>query len=154
MARPKVREDEQAKDLVKDMVVKTTHEMDITDMPFETMGDYMRYNERATSLNKKLRLARYPIKPCPIELHPHDRVTISRNDNNTGKIPALLSNDRIHFDKKLEPGKMYELPRCVIDHLAEKGTPVWKWFDKGEGEKETRISHYEPRFSIRTHYRD
>lgn len=154
MSRPRKDEDTQVKELTASMVTKPVEEVDIEDMPLNTLGDYLRYNERARQLNKKLRIRRYEIKQCPIELHPHERVVISRNDKAHGPIAVLLSNDMIHFDKKLNPGETYDLPRCVVEHIAERGTPVWKWFSMGaDGAKETRVSHYDPRFSVRTIYK-
>lgn len=146
-------EEEKAKDLVAEMVTPRVEEVDIEDMPLNTLGDYLRYNKKAREINKKLRLCRHKIKQCPIELHPKERITIMRNDKNSSKIPVLLSNEMIHFEQMLEQGKEYELPRCVVEHLANRGTPVWRWFNLGDGAKETRISHYDPRFSIRTIYR-
>ena len=63
----------------------------------------------------------------------------------------------IHFDRtaprdRLMPGKTYDLPRCIIDHLAKKGTPLWKWFDNPDGSKETRKAGVTPRFALRTVY--
>lgn len=152
MSRTKKEDHVIAKELTEEMVTKPDAEVDINDMPLETLGDYMRYNARARALNKKLRLCRYPIKPCPEELHPMETVQFNRNDGNTGRIPAVLSNEMIDFNKWLEPGKTYKLPRCVVEHLAGKGTPEWRWFSNPDGSKETRVSHKNPRFSIRTIY--
>jgi hypothetical protein len=152
MARPKKDEYAVAKDLTAEMVKKPEDELDINDMPLTTLGEYLRYNVKARELNKKLRICRYPIKQCPEELHPKETVQFNRNDGNTGSIPAYLSNEKIHFDKKLEPGKIYTLPRCVVEHLAGKGTAQWRWFSNADGSKETRVSHTDPRFSIRTIY--
>ena len=151
----KLRRDEhtEAKELTAAMVIpKAEEEVDINDMPLTTLGEYMRYNEKARGLNKKLRICRYPIKPCPAELHPTDRVVLTRNDRNTSNIPVYLSNDLIDFKMWLEPGKPYDLPRCIIAHLSDRGTPDWKWFANTDGSKETRIAGYTPRFSIRTIY--
>ena len=153
MSRPRKDEELQIKELVTDMVAKPI-EVDIEDMPLNCLSDYMAYNAKARALNKKLRVCRYPIKQCPIELHPKERVIFNRNDQPTNKLPVYLLNDIIEFKMTLEPGKEYELPRCVVQHLAEKGTPVWKWFNNPDGSKETRISHTDPRFALRTMYRD
>lgn len=127
-------------------------EVDIEDMPLNTLRDYRLYNERARILNKKLKILRYPIKQCPVDLHPKQRIVFGRNDQPSNPLPVFVSNHLIHFDETLIPGKTYDLPECIINHLAEKGTPVWKWFDNPDGSKETRISHKEPRFQIRTVY--
>ena len=128
--------------------------LSIEEMPLDTYADYKAYNREARKLNKKLRICRYPIKQCPIELHPTERVVFGRVDQPSNYAPVYLSNDEIEFKQKLYPGKTYDLPRCVVDFLAEKGTPVWKWFDNADGSKETRVSHKEPRFALRTVYQD
>lgn len=126
----------------------------IEQMPLNSIRDYRLYNEEARRLNKKLGVLRYQIKQCPIELHPKQRIVFRRNDQPSNPLPVYLSDHLIHFDEKLIPGKTYDLPECVIHHLAEKGNPVWKWFENSDGSKETRISHKEPRFSLTTVYRD
>mgnify|MGYP001612653150 CR=1 FL=1 len=158
MARPKKTEEVQAKELVAAMVEKPA-EVDIEDMPLTNLGEYMRYNRRARELNKKLKILRYPIKQCPVELHPHERIVFGRNDQPTNPLPVFLSNEMIHFDRtkpndQLRPGKSYDLPRCVIQHLSERGTPVWKWYENADGSKETRKESVTPRFSLRTVYAD
>ena len=125
---------------------------DINEMPLNTLADYIRYNEEARKVNKKLRIRRYPIKPCPIELHPKEKVVFSRNDQPANPLPVYLSNDMIDYKETLFPGKTYELPRCVIEYLAKKGTPHWRWFTKPDGSKETGIDSYAPRFALRTIY--
>ena len=144
---------EAAKELTASMVPQK-EEVDIEDMPLNSLGDYMRYNTRARAANKKLKLNRYPIKPCPVELHPTDRIVFGRNDQPSNPLPVLLSNDMIHFQMTLKPGQTYDLPRCVIDHLATRGTPVWKWFNNPDGTKETRVDHKSPRFALRTIYNE
>ncbi len=124
----------------------------IEDMPLNSLGDYLRYNAEARKLNKKLKICRYPIKQCPVELHPMERVVFGRHDQPTNPLPVFLSNDMIHFDQKLTPGKAYDLPRCIVSYLAEKGTSIWKWFDNPDGSKETRVAAKDPRFSLRTIY--
>lgn len=152
MGRLKKSEEEQVKEIVTSMVTKP-EETDIDDMPLNSLGDYMRYNAKARALNKKLKICRYPIKPCPVELHPTDTIVFGRNDQPDNVLPVYLSNDMIDFKMKLYPGKTYDLPRCVIDYLASKGTPIWKWFTNPDGSKETRVSHSSPRFAIRNVYK-
>lgn len=144
----------QPEDKIMDESLKQVQEqeVDIEDMPLESLRDYRLYNTRARILNKKLKLLRYPIKQCPVDLHPKQRIVFGRNDQPSNPLPVFLSNHLIHFDETLIPGKTYDLPECIINHLAEKGTPVWKWYDNPDGSKETRISHKEPRFQIRTVY--
>ena len=126
----------------------------IEEMPLNSIRDYRLYNEEARRLNKKLGICRYPIKPCPIELHPKQRVVFGRNDQPSNPLNVYLSNHLIHYDETLVPGKTYDLPECVINHLASKGNPVWQWFENSDGSKETRIASYTPRFSLRTIYRE
>lgn len=156
--RKKVQSEPAAEELVKSMVPEE-REVDIEDMPLNTLGDYMRYNRKARELNKKLKVLRYPIKQCPTELHPHERVVFTRNDQPTNPLPVFLSNDMIHYDRtkkkdQLIPGQAYDLPRCVIQHLASKGTPRWKWYDNPDGSRETRKEGLTPRFALRTVYSD
>ena len=127
-------------------IKQQTQEVDIEDMPLTCLREYRLYNERARAANKRLKICRYPIKPCPVELHPHQRVLFNRNDQPENALPVHLSNHLIHFEKKLFPGKIYDLPECIVAYLSDKGDPVWKWFDLPDGSKETRVSHKKPRF--------
>ena len=124
----------------------------IDEMPLESLRDYRLYNEEASRLNKKLKVCRYPLKQCPIELHPKERVVFSRADQPSNPLPIYVSNSMIEFKETLIPGKTYDLPQCIVSYLAEKGVPVWKWFDKADGSRETGVSHKEPRFALRTIY--
>lgn len=127
---------------------------DIEDMPLTTYDEYKEYNAAARKENKRLKLCRYPCKPCPIELHPKERVVFGRVDQPLNSVQVYLSNHLIDYKETLYPGKSYDLPRVIINHLAEKGVPVWKWYDSSDGSKETRISHKEPRFTLRTVYQE
>jgi hypothetical protein len=125
----------------------------IEDMPLETLRDYRLYNEEARKANKKLRILRYPIKQCPVELHPHTRVKVARNDGTTNDIPVFLSNDKIHFEKTIKHNEILDLPDCVVSYLSDKGTSVWGWVDLDKnGSRETRIVGKKNRFSITTVY--
>lgn len=137
-----------------DKALENVPRNELSDLPLETFEDYMEYNRKARQLNKKLGLCRYPIKQCPEELHPKERVIFNRRDQPSNPQPVYLSNEMIEFKKTLIPGKTYDLPRCVVDYLQSKGTSVWKWYTNPDGSKETRISHHEPRFSLRTVYSD
>jgi len=135
--------------------------VNLEDMPLNTLGDYIRYNEEARRLtkiakkiDKRLKETPYEIKQCPEELHPKERIRFGRNDQPTNPLPVYLSNDMIHFEKTLVPGKVYDLPRCVVEHLAEKGTAVWDWIENPDGSKETRVVGKNNRFSIRPIYKD
>jgi len=137
-----------------DNVLAAPEKLAIEDMPLETFRDYRMYNEEARRINKKLRVLRYPIKQCPVELHPHQRVRFKRIDQPQNTLPVFLSDHLIHFEKTLYPGKDYDLPDCVIHHLEEKGYPIWDWVDLPDGSKETRIINKTPRFSLRTVYKE
>jgi len=126
----------------------------IEDMPLETLTDYIRYNREARKQNHKLKICRYPIKPCPIELHPTEKIVFNRKDQPTNPLPVMLSNDMIDFNMTLIPGKTYDLPRCIVAYLAKKGTPNWQWYDNADGSRETRVASMDPRFALRTIYED
>lgn len=125
----------------------------IEDMPLETLRDYRLYNEEARRLNKKLKMCRYPIKQCPVELHPHVRVIVSPTNKDTQPFKVHVSNDVIHFDKTLVPGQTYDLPEYIVHYLSEKGIPKWKIITKPDGSKDSVVSHMEPRFAVRTVFR-
>lgn len=129
-------------------------EVRIEDMPLKTLADYVRYNRRARAMNHKLRLLRYPIKQCPVELHPTERVIFGRNDQPSNPLPVYLSNELIHFEKVLYPGEAYDLPRCIVDYLAKKGTPITQKIEKPNGTFEVREIGFEHRFNLRTVYKD
>lgn len=120
----------------------------IEDMPLETLRDYRLYNEEARKLNKKLRMCRYLIKQCPVELHPKQRIKFGNNDKSMNPVPVFLSNHLIHFDEKLQPGKVYDLPECIVHYLSEKGYPVWGWVTLKDGSRETIATEKSPRFSL------
>lgn len=146
---------EKRNDTMSAVIAATESEkLPIEEMPLDTYEDYRAYNNEARILNKKLRVLRYPIKQCPIELHPMERVVFQRNDQPSNPLPVHLSNHLIHFDQTLIPGQTYDLPKCVIKHLGEKGNPIWNWFTNADGSRETRISHKDPRFSLRTVYEE
>ena len=123
-------------------------------MPLTTFREYQAYNEEARKANKKFRYCRYEIKPCPEELHPKQRVIFHRNDQPNNPQPVYLRNHLIDYKNTLIPGKTYDLPHCVIDHLENRGTSKWKWFDNPDGSRETRVYKMEPRFSLRTKFKD
>lgn len=158
MGRTRKQDEETSAKLVTEMATQPK-EVEIEEMPLNSLGDYMRYNRKAREINKKLKVLRYPIKQCPVELHPYERIVFTRNDQPTNPLPVYLSNEMIHFDRtslkdQLRPGNTYDLPRCVIQHLAEREVPIWKWFDNSDGSKETRKSGANPRFALRTVYAD
>jgi hypothetical protein len=142
------------KESVMDSSIKTAEaeKLPIDEMPLTSLREYRQYNEEARRMNKKLGLCRYPQKPCPVELHPTERIVFSRKDQPSNPLPVYISNSLIEFKETLVPGKTYDLPQCVVSYLADKGVPIWKWFDKPDGSRETGVSHKEPRFALRTVY--
>ncbi len=126
----------------------------IEDMPLNTLRDYRLYNDEARKLNKKLRLCRYPIKQCPVELHPKQRIKFGNNDQSIHPVKVFISNHLIHYDEKLTPGQIYEIPECVVHYLSEKGYPVWDWVTLSDGSRETRQVGKRNRFSLTTVYQD
>lgn len=139
-----------------DSALQTAEEgkLPIDEMPLNTLRDYRLYNEEARKLNKKLRVCRYPIKQCPVELHPKQRIKIDTTNGSRNPIPVFISNHLIHFDEDLIPGKVYDLPECIISYLAEKGNPIWGWVNLPDGSKETRQLDKTPRFSLTTVYQE
>jgi hypothetical protein len=122
----------------------------IEDMPLETLRDYLKYNEEARKINKKLRICKYPIKQCPKELHPTQRIRFANNDKSTNPVKVHLSNHLIHYDELLVPGNTYEVPEVIANYLAEKGYPVWDYKEGKNGERETYMVTKTPRFSVTT----
>ena len=129
----------------------------LEDMPLESLRDYRLYNEEARRLNKKAKMhdkrlkeCPYPPKPCPIELHPKQRVAVQDVKQPNNPIKVFLSNELIHFDQLLQPGKEYDLPHCVVNHLCECATPNWGYVNLADGTRETRLVNKTPRFSVRT----
>lgn len=137
---------------VLDKTLESVEKVSIEDMPLNSIRDYRLYNEAVRKENKKLGVCRYKIKPCPIELHPKQKVKFQRNDQPSNPLKVYVSNDIIHFDQTLTPGKTYELPEYIVHYLSSKGNPVWRWYDLPNGERETGISHYSPRFSLNLAY--
>lgn len=139
-----------------DEVIKKTEEenkpLKIEEMPLNSLGDYLRYNKEARRLNKQLRIRRYPIKQCPEELHPKERIVFNRNDQPANPLPVYLSNEMIEYKKKLYPGQTYDLPRCVVEYLASKGNPIWERVTNQDGSEYSRKIAMEPRFALRTIY--
>lgn len=128
--------------------------VDIESMPLTTYDEYRAYNAAARKANKKLRECRYPCKPCPIELHPHERIIFGRVDQPQNPLPVYLSNHLIHFEKTLVPGQTYDLPRIIINYLGEKGTPIFERVEQPDGSVETRLVGKDHRFSFRGVYKD
>lgn len=131
-------------------IAQVPEKLPIETMPLNSLDDYMAYNREARRLNKKLGMCRYQIKPCPVELHPKERIVFNRNDQPSNPLPVYKSDDIIDFKQKLYPGKTYDLPVYIVNYLMSKGSPEWKWYDNLDGSRETRVAHYKPRFAIRS----
>ncbi len=136
-----------------------TDKVELEDMPLETLRDYRLYNEEVRRLNVKAKKANkalkegvHPIKQCPVELHPVQRVAVQDNAQPSNPVRVFLSNELIHFDKLLTPGKEYDLPQCVVSYLADKATAKMGYVNLPDGTRETRIVNKVPRFSVRTVY--
>ena len=81
MARPKKEHALENEDVIsKTLEAAKEEKLPIEEMPLESLRDYRLYNEEARKLNKKLRMCRYPIKQCPVELHPKQRIKFGNND--------------------------------------------------------------------------
>lgn len=129
-------------------------EIAIEDMPLTSIREYRLYNEAARKENKRLRKCTYPIKQCPVELHPKQTIKISNNDHSQNAIPVFISNHLIHFDEKLIPGKTYDLPECIVHYLGQKGYPIWGYVTTKDGAKESIQVGTKNRFSINTVYKE
>ena len=136
------------------VIASEPEKLAIDEMPLETLRDYRLYNEEARKLNKKLRICRYPIKQCPIELHPKQRIKFGNNDKSMNPVPIFVSNHLIHYDEKFYPGKTYDVPECIVHYLADKGYPVWSWVTLSDGSRETQVTGKQPRFSLTTVYQE
>jgi len=125
---------------------------EITSMPLDSLEDYIAYNKAARMANKKYRICRYEIKPCPIALHPKEKVVFSRNDQHDNKLHFEKSDHMIDFKEDLIPGQTYELPRYIIEYLSKKGTANWKRTTNPDGTFTMKKTSINPRFSLRTVY--
>jgi len=136
------------------LVSSSVDKLPIEEMPLETLRDYRLYNEEARKMNKKLKICRYPIKQCPVELHPKQRIKFANNDKSMNPVPIFISNHLIHYDEVFYPGKVYDVPECVVHYLSEKGYPQWGWVTLADGSRETQMTGKAARFSISTVYQD
>ncbi len=128
--------------------------IEIEDMPLNTIRDYRLYNEAVIKENKRLKIRRYEVKPCPEELHPTERIVFRSNDQPHNPQKVFLSNSQIHYDRTLIPGQIYDLPQCVVHHLSTRENPEWAWFENADGSRETRVKSKAPRFSLTPVYQE
>lgn len=114
---------------------------ELSKLPLKTMQDYNAYNEKARDLG-------VPIKPAPSSLHSHKKVKFLRRDGMTHPVNLKFRNDKIDFEKKVEHGKVYEIPTMVIKQYQKLGIPQYEQVKYPDGTSETRFSHKEPRFAF------
>jgi hypothetical protein len=123
---------------------------ELAEMPLNTLDEYLAYNAKAREFNKKLGVCRYKVKQCPEELHPKERVMIRELNQKNNPIPVYLDNEKICYRKKLKAGEKYDIPKCVVEHIQNKGTEIWERIDNPDGSWETKCTGLTPRFSVRT----
>lgn len=129
-------------------------EIAIEDMPLTCLREYRLYNEAARKANKKARKVIHQIRPCPVELHPKQRIIFNRKDQPTNSLAVYKSDSVIDFKMTLHPGQVYDLPEYIIHYLAEKANPIWGWVELGNGERETRVVNKDHRFQLRQIYQE
>jgi len=141
--------------LVDEIVAeRKRNEEDITTWPLKTMRDYIKYNEKARELNKKLKIERYELIPCPKELHPHEKVILNWVDGRSGDIPIDRSNHMIDFHEKITPGQPVSLPRYIVNYIQGKSTAQYDRVTLPDGTEDTREVGRIPRISVRTIYEE
>lgn len=111
-------------------------------LPLKTISDYESYNEKARELS-------VPVKPAPCDMHDHVKVKFLRRDGMTHPIKLKFRNALIDFEKKVEHGHVYELPKMVVRQYQNLGIPKYRQvINKQTGESETMFSHKDPRFAF------
>lgn len=137
------------KDFIEEIIEKLPKD-ELADMPLTSLEEHRAYNAKARSFNKKLGICRYKVKQCPLGLHPKDRVTVQNIQQPKNPVKGFLYNEDIDFDQMLQPGKEYDLPKILIDHMAGKGTDHWEWIENPDGSKQTKVTRKNLSYSIRT----
>lgn len=150
----KLLKDEKEEVKMDVLLEQAKEKLEIEDMPLTSLRDYRLYNEAARKANKKAKKCIYSIKPCPTELHPHQRIVFNRKDQPTNALAVYKSDDVIDFKMTLIPGKTYDLPEYIIHYLSEKANPIWGWVDLPNGERETRVVNKDHRFQLRQLYQE
>jgi hypothetical protein len=111
-------------------------------LPLKSLKDYEVYNEKCRGLS-------VPVKPAPSNLHEHVKVKFLRRDGMTHPIKMKFRNALIDFEKKIEHGHVYDIPKMVVKEYQDLGIPKYKQFiNQATGESETVFSHKEPRFAF------
>jgi len=117
-------------------------QQDMKKLPLKTLEDYKAFNE-------KCREQGIPVKPAPAEMHEMVKVKFLRRDSMIHPIKLKFRNELIDFEKRVEHGKVYELPKIVVRHYQELGIPKYKTLTNAvTGESETVFSHKDPRFAF------
>lgn len=115
--------------------------LELNKLPLKSLQDYANYNEKARSLSM-------PVRPAPAEFHEHVKVKFLRRDGMEHPVPLKFRNALIDFEKKVEHGKIYELPIIAVRQYQRLGMPRYKQVTKPNGESDTVFSHKEPRFAF------
>lgn len=142
-------------------MAKTKEELEIEnkdvkleDMPLNSLADYIAYNKKAREMSRKCRVKgkppKYPVKQCPVELHPTERVIFMRNDQAENDLPVTLYDAEIDYKRTLKPGETYDLPIKIVDYLVKKGTNMTRLRKNPDGTETPTTTGFEPRFSFRT----
>lgn len=117
--------------------------VELNKLPLKTLKDYAAYNEKARALSVR-------IKPAPAKLHPHIKTKFLRRDGMEHPVKLKFRNAFIDFEKTVEHGQIYELPKIVVKQYQDLGIPKYKQVitNKDTGESQTRFSHKDPRFAF------
>lgn len=127
---------------------RKTVSKELKKLPLKSLEDYEAYNEKCRAMG-------IPVKPAPAELHEHVKVKFLRRDGMTHPVKLKFRNHLIDFEKKVEHGKIYELPKMVVRHYQNLGIPKYKQVvNPVTGESETRFSHKDPRFAFQIVFDD
>ena len=57
-----------------------------------------------------------------------------------------------NFSFNFFPGGKYRLPRFIVNHLNNCGTPIYKWQPDGSGKIQKTFTHKKRRFTLREVY--
>jgi hypothetical protein len=115
---------------------------ELSKLPLKTLEDYKKYNEKCKALG-------VPVKPAPPEIHENVKVKFLRRDGMTHAVKLKFRNGEIDFEKKVEHGHIYEIPKIVVKQYQKLGIPKYKRLvNHNTGESETVFSHKDPRFAF------
>lgn len=147
--RPPMERMDEPKLLDKAIVnVEVRDQIDLSTLPLETVDDYRNYNTEARKQKK-------PIKFCPPELYPMQKVKFRRVDNQKGsttKIRFRSGKYLLDFKEEIPDGAELYLPTPVIDYINTRQVDKFKQIKHPDGSFETVFSHSEPRFTCQPIY--